>query len=148
MSIKIFNEQDKIKLDIRKIRKYLPSIEKKMLLSKDDGYNIIFIDDREIKKLNKKFRKTNHPTDVLSFKNSHNKCSPPIYRGVKRSEADIFISVETAKSNAKFYKQVFYIEILRLIIHGMLHSIGYTDYSKKAKKMMWEKQEQVLKCIM
>ena len=135
MAIKIFNEQHKIKLNVSKIRKYLPLVEKKMFLSKDDDYNIIFLDDRKIKKLNKDFLKTERPTDVLSFKNSPNR-------------ADIFMSVETAKGNAKFYKQDFYTEILRLIIHGILHAGGFTDYTEIDKKTMWEKQEQVLKCIM
>lgn len=135
MPIKIFNEQHKIKLDVRKIRKYLPLVKKKMLFPDADKYNIIFVDDRNIKKLNKKFRNTDHPTDVLSFKNS-----------VK--DADIFISVETAKDNAKCYKQDLYAEILRLVIHGILHANDYTDYTKKAKKNMWEKQEGILKCIL
>ena len=134
MAIKIFNEQHKIKLDVRKIRKYLPLVEKKMFLPKDDGYNIIFLDDKNIKKLNKKFRHADRPTDVLSFKNSG-------------KDADIFISVEKAKGNAKFYKQDFYTEILRLVIHGILHAGGFTDYTAKAKKIMWEKQEKILKCL-
>ncbi len=144
MPIKIFNEQHKIKLDVRKIRKYLPLVEKKMFLPKDDSYNIIFLDDKNIKKFNKKFRHTNRPTDVLSFppeagQQLADKNSP--------KNADIFISVEAAKDNAKFYKQDFYTEILRLIIHGILHAGGFTDYTENAKKIMWKKQEQVLKCI-
>ncbi|MBI5573238.1 MAG: rRNA maturation RNase YbeY [Elusimicrobia bacterium] len=135
MAIKIFNEQDVIKLDVRKIRKYLPLIEKKMFLPKDDGYNIIFLDDGKIRKLNRDFRKTDRPTDVLSFKNSP-------------KSADIFISVETAKNNAKFYRQDFYTEILRLVIHGILHAGGFTDYTERAKKIMWEKQENILKCLL
>ena len=134
MAIKIFNEQHKIKLDVRKIRKYLPLVEKKMFLPKDDGYNIIFLDDKNIKKLNKKFRHADRPTDVLSFKNSG-------------KDADIFISVETAKGNAKFYKQDFYTEILRLVIHGILHAGGFTDYTEIDKKIMWKKQEKILKCL-
>jgi|SRR3989339_1077935 len=135
MPIKIFNEQHKIKLDVRKIRKYLPLVKKKMFLPEDDRYNIIFLDDKGIKGLNKNFRKTDRPTDVLSFKNSP-------------ESADIFISVETAKDNAKFYKQDLYAEILRLVIHGILHANDYTDYTKKAKKNMWEKQEKILKCLL
>ena len=135
MPIKIFNEQHKIKLDVRKIRKYLSLVKKKMFLPEDDRYNIIFLDDKGIKGLNKNFRKTDRPTDVLSFKNSP-------------ESADIFISVETAKDNAKFYKQDLYAEILRLVIHGILHANDYTDYTKKAKKNMWEKQEKILKCLL
>ncbi|MFH0948392.1 MAG: rRNA maturation RNase YbeY [Elusimicrobiota bacterium] len=142
--IKIFDEQRKIKLDVKKISKYILRLEREFHLSKNSGYNIIFLNDTEIKKLNKRFRKTDRSTDVLSFPPE----APACRSGRGHLLADIFISVNTAKSNAKFYKQDFYTEILRLIIHGILHSIGYTDYSEKTKKNMWEKQEQVLKCIM
>lgn len=145
MPIRIFNNQNSVKLDIRKISKYLPYIEKKMFLSKTDNYSIIFVNDENIRKLNKKFRHTARPTDVLSF--------PPeaghlLADKNSDKDADIFISAETAKYNAKFYRMDFYTEILRLIIHGILHARGHTDYSEKAKKKMWFKQEQVLKCIM
>ncbi|MEW6557393.1 MAG: rRNA maturation RNase YbeY [Elusimicrobiota bacterium] len=134
MSVEIFDKQNIIKLNIKKVLKYIPLLEKKLYLLKNLVYNIIFVDDREIKKLNKKFRYSPYPTDVLSFKYSKN-------------SADIFISVETAKNNAKFYRQDFYTEILRLIIHGVLHSLGYMDYTEKSKKIMWKKQEEILKII-
>lgn len=145
MPIKIFNEQNGIKLDVRKIRKYLPLVEKKMFLPKDDCYNIIFLDDKNIKKLNKKFRDADRPTDVLSFPPE---AGQPLADKNSPKSTDIFISVETAKGNAKVYKQDFYTEILRLVIHGILHANDYTDYSERDRKIMWEKQEQVLKCIM
>jgi len=139
MPINIFNNQTRIKLDFpldagfRK--RFINPIEKELRLAKDSDYNIIFMDDPGIKKLNKKYLARNFPTDVLSFK----------YSG---DSADIFISVQTAKTNAALYKQEFMTEILRLIIHGLLHALDYTDYEKKEKERMWKKQEQVLKCIM
>ena len=135
MPIKIFNRQHKIKLNLQKIYKYLSQVGNKLRLSKTTICNIIFIDDREIKKINKKYRNTSYSTDVLSFSYSS-------------KNADIFISVETARSNAIFYRQEFYTEILRLIIHGILHFLDFTDYSKKTKEKMWKKQEQILKCLL
>ncbi|MFH1540556.1 MAG: rRNA maturation RNase YbeY [Elusimicrobiota bacterium] len=160
MPVKIFDEQEGIKLDINKIRKYLLLIEKKMFREarlKSDNCNIIFLDNKEIKKLNKRFRAADYSTDVLSFTQPflenffHQKrtCLAERKSGLKYSpkSADIFISVEMAKSNAKLYKQDFYTEILRLIIHGILHSMNYTDYTEETKKIMWKKQEKILKCI-
>ncbi|MDD5686653.1 MAG: rRNA maturation RNase YbeY [Elusimicrobia bacterium] len=134
MSIKVFDRQNKIKLDIRKISDSLPQIIKKLQLSGNAVYNIIFLDDKNIRELNKKYHKTDYPTDVLSFKYS-------------QKTADVFISVETAKSNSIFYKERFSTEIMRLIIHGILHSLDFTDYSEKTKKRMWKKQENILKCL-
>ena len=135
MPIKVFNNQDKVKLNNRSVVEYLPDIEDKLCLEKDSIYNIIFVDDKKIKELNKKYRNTNRTTDVLSFRYS-------------KKDTDIFISTETAKDNAKFFKEKFNIEILRLIIHGILHALDFTDYSKKTKEKMWNKQERVLKCIL
>lgn len=135
MPIKIFNDQDAIKLNLVKIRSCLPVIESKLRLPKVNRYSVIFTDDKKIKKLNKNFRRAARPTDVLSFKNSG-------------KDADIFISVETAKSNAAVYGEGFYTEILRLVIHGILHACGFTDYSEKSKKIMWKRQERTVKCLL
>jgi len=103
-------------------------------LKKGSEYNIIFVDDAGITDLNKRFLSRNRPTDVITFN----------YPG---GSADIFISAETAKSNSAFYGQSFLTEVLRLIVHGVLHARGYTDYTKKDKENMWRRQEGLVKCI-
>ena len=138
MPINIFNHQTTIKLDFTLDagfrKRFIIPIEKELRLKKKSDYNIIFLDDAGIKKLNKKYLVRNIPTDVLSFK----------YSG---DSADIFISVQTAKASAVLYKQEFLTEILRLIIHGVLHALDFTDYGKKEKEKMWKKQERLLRCI-
>jgi len=138
MPINIFNRQTRIELDFALDagfrKRFISPIEKELRLAKKSDYNIIFLDDAGIKKLNKKYLARNVPTDVLSFKYSGD-C------------ADIFISVQTAKANAVLYKQEFLTEILRLIVHGVLHALDYTDYEKKEKEKMWKKQEGLLRCI-
>ncbi|MBN1383805.1 MAG: rRNA maturation RNase YbeY [Elusimicrobia bacterium] len=151
MPIRIFNKQCKVKLNIRKIHPYLSKIKKKLRLlnlSQPADYNIVFVDDKGIKKLNKKYRKTGCPTDVLSFIPPSSKYLGKRLTSFDNKIVDIFISVETAKNNAVIYKQKFYVEILRLIIHGILHSYGFTDYVKINKEKMWSRQEQILKCIL
>ena len=138
MPINIFNRQAKIRLGFALGagfgRKFLLPLEKKLRLTKTSGYNIILLDDAGIKKLNKMYLGKNSPTDVLSFR--YSACS-----------ADIFISLETAKANAALYGQKFQAEFLRLIIHGILHARGYTDYERGKKEKMWKKQEGLLKCL-
>jgi len=95
---------------------------------------ISFFSDGRIKKLNQKYLKTNTPTDVIVFPYS-------------KDNADIAISLDTAKRNARIYKSSLQKEILLYIIHGILHLNGYNDTTPKGKKRMFAKQEEILKKI-
>jgi len=86
---------------------------KKNLINKSISLN--FIDDREMKKLNRKFRKKDKTTDVLSFN---------LNEGGLLGE--VYISWPQAKRQAKEYNCSLTVEILRLIEHGILHLLGYT----------------------
>jgi probable rRNA maturation factor len=76
--------------------------------------NIVLMNDLEIHKLNKKYRKKDKPTDVLSFK-----------MGEEGIIGDIAISTETTKKNAKSYGVTYKEELKRLVIHGVLHLLDY-----------------------
>ncbi|MEK6568471.1 MAG: rRNA maturation RNase YbeY, partial [Candidatus Omnitrophota bacterium] len=95
---------------------------------------ISFFSDSRIKKLNQKYLKTNTPTDVIVFSYS-------------KDNADIAISLDTAKRNAGIYKNSLKKEILLYIIHGILHLSGYCDTTPKEKKRMFKKQEEILNKI-
>lgn len=99
---------------------------------KNFWFTVIFVDDQQIQELNQRYRNVNLPTDVLAFPYS-------------QSEADIFISVERALAQAKEYQQSLNQEITRLVLHGVLHCLGYRDKNKKERKKMWQIQEKILK---
>lgn len=122
--INIFNESSKKRIPRKKI---ILSLEK---LFSMEGYdtatiNIIFLDDVAIKELNKQYLKHNYTTDVISF------CleKEPL-------EGEVYISAETAEVNAKEYKTSWTAEIIRYAIHGVLHIIGYDDYSLEEREKM------------
>jgi len=81
--------------------------------------NIILTGDREIRKLNKKYRKKDKPTDVLAF---------PM--GEDGEIGDIAISRETTRRNAKRFGVTYNDELRRLVVHGVLHLLGY-DHGRK-----------------
>lgn|SRR3990167_4945785 len=95
---------------------------------------ISFFSDSRIRKLNQKYLKTNAPTDVIAFSYS-------------QDNADIAISLDTAKRNARIFKSSLKKEILLYIIHGILHLRGYADTTAKEKKRMFKKQQELLKKI-
>lgn len=90
--------------------------------------NLRLVNDQEMQELNFKFRRKNRPTDVLSF--------PMGEEGIL---GDIAISYETAKRNANRYGVSYQAEMKRLLVHGVLHLLGY-DHGKK----MREKEEKYL----
>jgi len=87
--------------------------------------NLIFVDDKNIKKINKEYRNKNITTDVLTFVNSikNNK-------NIEETYCDIFFSAETIKKDAKKNIIDFYDHITHLIIHCFLHVNGY-DHKKE-----------------
>ena len=95
-------------------------IEKVLRAEKARGrIDVSLVNDREIRKLNREFRKKDKPTDVLSFAYDQ--------KGIL---GDVVISRDTAKRNAKQFGLTYRKELKRLIIHGILHVLGY-DHGRK-----------------
>lgn len=99
---------------------------------KEGEINIIFTSDRAILNLNKKFLGRDYPTDIIVFSNSIKKLVT----------GEVYISIERVKENSKIYSEGdFEREFRRIIIHGILHLIGYDDRTKGSKDIMTEKEE-------
>ena len=88
--------------------------------------NYIFCDDAYLLKLNVEFLQHDTLTDIISFDNSLGKLIG----------GDIFISVERVADNAIEYKVTFEEEIQRVMIHGVLHYMGFKDKSESDKSKM------------
>jgi len=99
----------------------------------DSTVNIIFIDDKQISRLNREFRNNPNPTDVLSFNLDYD-------AGVDSVLGEIYISTDTAGRNAAQSNLTFTDEILRLCCHGFLHLLGY-DHEKTKDWQVMEKKE-------
>ncbi|MGB9743343.1 MAG: rRNA maturation RNase YbeY [Minisyncoccales bacterium] len=96
--------------------------------------SIVLVGQSKIKKLNKQYRRRNRPTDVLSFS----------YNG----SGEVVICLEQVKKNAKKFKSSFKTELKRVLIHGILHLLGY-DHEKSINeaKRMRKKEEIYLSSI-
>jgi probable rRNA maturation factor len=94
--------------------------------------NVIFTSDKAILNLNNKFLSRDYSTDIIVFSNSFK----------NTVTGDIFISIERIRENSIEYSEGnFEKELKRVIIHGILHLIGYTDKSKEGKSIMTQKEE-------
>lgn len=105
----------------------------------DPSLTIIVSNDLFIQKLNRQYRNTDAPTDVLSFSASIEQIEPEnIYLG------DIVISYPTALSQATVAGHPVDHELCLLVIHGVLHLLGYDHHTPSEKSKTWEMQRRVL----
>lgn len=102
---------------------------------KISAINYIFCDDAYLLELNKKYLQHNTYTDIITFELS-TKGEPLI--------ADIYISIDRVKENAKTFKTTIHNELLRVIFHGALHLCGFKDKTQSQAQQMRKKEEQYL----
>ncbi|MEW6526330.1 MAG: rRNA maturation RNase YbeY [Spirochaetota bacterium] len=106
---------------------------------------LIITNDEAIAHINKTYRKKKGPTDVISFAYRE---APMPHVTTKEHLGDIFISLETAQRQAIEYGVPLKEELKRLLIHGVLHLLGY-DHEKSSykKRKMQKKEKEIMQTI-
>lgn len=99
---------------------------------------VVFVDDDFIADLNRRFLGTDAPTDVLAFDLGH---TPPSTTAV----GEVYVSVERAREQARAYRVPPEEEVLRLVVHGLLHLSGCDDRTASGRRLMHERTEAYLK---
>jgi rRNA maturation RNase YbeY len=105
--------------------------------------NIVYCSDRYILDLNRRFLGHDFFTDVITF----DTLLPndwPIKGCPGEVSGDIFISIECVQANAKRYKVSFSKELERVMIHGLLHLLGYKDTKPEERKIMKREEDTAL----
>jgi len=130
---------------IKKINQLILKIikfKKDLKFEKNIDYNcsFIFVDDKKMKDINKKFRKINQPTDVLTFISDIK-----IQNNRHKKLCDIFLSAETIMMDAKKSKINFYDHLTHLVIHSFLHINGFVHNKFKDFLKMKNVEIKILK---
>ena len=135
MIINLYNNYSKeILFDFEKIIK---TIEEG--LKEEKEISLILVDLDEITKINREYRGLDRPTDVISFEESDEEDDS--YLG------DIFVCVEKVYEQSKEYGHSMEREFAFLVVHGILHLSGYDHMTADDEKVMFTKQEEILKSI-
>jgi probable rRNA maturation factor len=92
--------------------------------------SVLLISDRRISALHQQFLKVSGPTDVITF-----------------DHGEIFISVDTARRQARDFGTSVMNELQLYVVHGLLHLHGFDDQRKSGARVMEKKQKQILKRI-
>ena len=120
-------------LDERKTGKWIRSVAAEYGFSVGNINYIFCSDERELE-VNRQFLGHDYYTDVITFDYS----TPTTLNG------DIFISLDTVRSNAEMVSTTFDHELLRILIHGVLHLTGQGDKTPETKAQMTQKEESAL----
>lgn len=131
--IKFFSED--IRFDLknkRKISAWLKAVAAENAYVIGD-MNYIFCSDDYLLDINKQFLGHDYYTDIITFDNSEDYLLEIGRPGVS---ADIYISLDTVKANGQEYGDGFERELKRVIVHGLLHLIGYDDVTPAKQKKM------------
>lgn len=113
LSVLIVNRQRKHRIRVEEIRSLLERAARSMKVSGEVA--LVFAGDALLQKLNRDYRFKDKPTDVLSFES----------QGEDMGLGDVFISIETARRNARRFSRTLDRELEILALHGFIHVLGY-----------------------
>ena len=106
--------------------------------------NYIFCSDPYLLAINQQFLDHDYFTDIITFDNSDDFF---LETGRKGVSADIYISIDTVKANGAAYGEGFERELHRVIVHGLLHLVGYDDVSEWKQRRMRAAENRALKLL-
>ena len=106
--------------------------------------NYIFCSDPYLLAINQQFLDHDYFTDIITFDNSDDFFQETGRKGVS---ADIYISIDTVKANGAAYGEGFERELHRVIVHGLLHLVGYDDVSEWKQRRMRTAENRALKLL-
>jgi probable rRNA maturation factor len=150
--ITFYSQQRKFKVtkEIKEmIKKVVSDALKEESMVMPVAVDITFTNNLKIRLLNNEYRKKDKPTDILSFpmytRRQIGKLDPKDFsRRNKLILGDLVISLEKVSEQAMEYGHSFERELCYLVVHGMLHLMGYDHMKKADKQEMREKEEKVL----
>lgn len=131
------------KLNIPNIKKYFNEIcfstFKTLKICEEIEFDVNIVTKKKIQEINKKYRKIDRPTDVITFANRDKQVLYVPLLG------EIFICLDVAKEQAKEYKHSLQRELIFLFTHGLLHLLGYDHMNKKDEKIMFDLTDKIIK---
>lgn len=113
----------------------------KKVVKREDGslnsLNVIFCSDHYLLEINRDFLNHDYLTDIITFD----------YSEGRKLSGEIYISIDRVRDNAGGLNLPFEIELRRVIIHGVLHLLGYKDKTASQKKIIRMKEDECLKLL-
>lgn len=132
--VSYFFQDTKFKFNCRRLNNFWLKTVARSEVRKLGDVNIIFCSDNYILDINQKYLQHDYFTDIITF----DYCEGDVLSG------DLFISVDSVRENSVLYNTEFADELNRVIVHGILHLVGYDDHTPEEQKTMREKENYYL----
>ena len=133
--------EEKVPLDL--MEKVIKKTEEKLDIE-DSIVSITIIDNERIHEINRDYRGIDRPTDVISFAFMDEDINPE--NGLTNL-GEIYISIEKAHEQAEEYGHSFERELCFLLVHGLLHLLGYDHMEKEDEIEMFSLQDEILESL-
>jgi len=144
MKVYIKNQQRRRKVSLPRIKKFLTSVLRHLGLE-DSELSILFVNDRTMRQLNSTYRGIDTTTDVLSFPQTDTTTFRKSTPGNHSMLGDIVVNLHKAERQAREYHSTFYEELKKLLIHGLLHLIGFDhERDTRSGRKMHKKSKELL----
>lgn len=129
---------------VEKLLQHAASIEK---IEPETEVSVTFVTNEAIQDINREYRGKDQPTDVISFalEELGEGEIEVTFEGMPRVLGDIIISTDRAKEQAEEYNHSFERELGFLAVHGFLHLLGYDHMKPEDEKVMFSKQDDILR---
>lgn len=131
--ISIYNAHPRIRLPREPFRRLVRLLLRQEKTSKAE-LSIVFVGHGQIKPLNARFLHRNGTTDVIAF---------PLAEG-RTLEGEIYVNLDQAREQALTYRTKFSEEVARLVVHGVLHLLGYDDQQINEAARMHAREDELL----
>lgn len=151
--IEVFNQHPTKRFSKKETIRTIEAVLKGEKIRKNFSISVVFVDNKFIRKINKKYLNHDYPTDVISFSlgkadwsvpiDDRNEISTRLSSG--RTEGELHLSLDKARTKAKEYNVTIANEVQRLLIHGTLHLLGYDDKGKDERNIMKRLEESYLR---
>jgi len=134
MAITFYAEDIELpKIDQQKITEWIKAVAQSYGKRTGD-ISYIFCSDEKIIEVNRQYLKHDYYTDIITFD----------YTNGSKISGDIFISLDTVKSNSEIFQTIYEQELLRTIIHGILHLCGINDKGPGEREIMEKNENKAL----
>ena len=141
--VAVSNRQQTIKLDVPRLKRRARRVLRDMGLAETE-LSVVFVDDEEMRRLNAAYRSLDRPTDVLAFamtEGAFGDLNPQLL-------GDVVISTQTAQRQAERAGRSGDDELDALLVHGILHLIGYDHERSAADARTMRNQERRLRRLL
>jgi probable rRNA maturation factor len=134
--IAITNQTDR-KIDLRLLEKITAAALEELEI-KEAELGIVLIDPKKMASMNEKFLGHEGPTDVITFDYSEKP---------RQLHGEVFVCAEVAEKQAREFGTSWQLEVVRYVVHGILHLMGHDDLSAEPRKKMKREEERLVRAL-